>query len=212
MKLARTALLLAALGLAACSKPSTGEPGAAKADESAKAAAAKASASDLAASASASSTVAPAPRPATSGSGAASKHKLEGLGANEADVSRYEDEKKLATPAKQKIVAAYYTARVEPTGSAKSVAVLPKDTEVTVVAERGMHQLITFANPDKSSETLVGWIFKMAFDEKSLAGCPSAGVMVDAPTTGAFCAKPCSPDKACPAGQKCFHGACMKSE
>jgi hypothetical protein len=82
---------------------------------------------------------------------------------------------------------------------------------VTVVAEHGTHALITFANPAKSTETLVGWIFKIAFDAPSLARCPSPGLMVDAPSTGAFCAKPCAPDKACPAGQKCNHGACMPS-
>lgn len=214
MKSVRTVLFFAALGLAACSKPSTGEQAVAKTDDSAKLAP-KASASVATkASASASGSADKTAIPMPSGSAPEpyfTKRKATGLGANEAEVAGYPDEKKLEPAAKKKLAAAYYTVRVEANGSGKSVAVLTKDAEVTVVAERGKHLLVTFANPDKSTETLVGWILKIAFDAPSLAGCPSAGLMVDSPTSGVFCAKPCTPDKACPAGQKCNHGACMPS-
>lgn len=215
MKPVRTVLLFAALGLAACSKPSAGEQPVAKTDDSAKVAP-KGSGSDTAAKASAapsgSADKAAMPKPSGSAPEARfTKRKATGLGANEADVAGYPDEKKIEPAAKKKVAAAYYTARVEANGSGKSVAVLTKDTEVTAVAERGTHLLVTFANPDKSTETLVGWILKIAFDAPSLAGCPSAGLMVDSPNNGVFCAKPCTPDKACPAGQKCNHGACMPS-
>lgn len=219
MKPARTALLLAAfasfaaVALAACSKSSTSEQPAAKTDDSAKLAP-KGSGSDTAAKASAtasgSADKAASAKPSSSTAEPSfMKRKATGLAANEAEVAGYADEKKIDPPAKKKIEAAYYTARHEANGTGTAVSVLTKDTEVTAVAERGKHLLITFANPDKSTETLVGWISKLAFDAKSLATCPSSQLMVDSPSSGAFCAKPCSPDKGCVAGQKCNHGACM---
>jgi FtsZ-interacting cell division protein ZipA len=138
--------------------------------------------------------------------------KAEPAASNEADVKRYADEKKLDPAVKKKTVAANYTVRVDSVGTAKAVMALPKDTEVTQIAERGSHFLITFTNPKKTTETLMGWIFKAAFEEPKAAGagsCPAGTKLVDQPATGPFCAKLCASDKACAKGEFCYQGGCM---
>jgi hypothetical protein len=132
------------------------------------------------------------------------------LATNEADVTRYPDEKKIDPPVTKKTVANSYNVRIGADGKTKAVTALAKDVEVTQIAERGGHFLVTFANPKNKSETLMGWIYKAAFEE-SKGGCPAGEVMIDYPATGPFCGKKCKADKDCPAGHMCdpkFHG-CM---
>jgi hypothetical protein len=138
--------------------------------------------------------------------------------ANEADVKHYADEKKLDPPVKKKTLVANYTVRVDSVGTAKAVMALPKDTEVTQLAERGSHFLITFTNPKNTSETLMGWIFKAAFEEKAAAGpggaktCPPGSKLFDWPATGPFCGKLCKTKANCSADESCFEGGCVPSQ
>lgn len=144
--------------------------------------------------------------------------KGEPAASNEADVKHYADEKKLDPPVKKKTLAANYTVRVDSVGTAKAVMALPKDTEVTQLAERGSHFLITFTNPKKPTETLMGWIFKAAFEEKAAVGpggaktCPAGSKLFDWPATGPFCAKLCKTSANCTSDEYCFEGGCVAKQ
>jgi hypothetical protein len=144
------------------------------------------------------------------------------LASNADDIARFGEETKLAD-VQATVTAASVVARESPPNGPQ-VAVLPKGTVVTQIAQREHYVLATFANPKNASETLMGWMFAPSLGGAAVpttvvktdggavvkvdAGAPkpptscAAGltlVMVDEPT----CAKICAEDKECPTGQAC---------
>ncbi len=227
MTLDRTALLLVALLAVGCSKPSASSGGgdeqssksekkkAKKSseddDDTDKAAATKKkSTDDDEAARNKKSARGDSDEPSKSGSDDDAK-KRSPAAANEADVKRYPDEKKIDPPTKVKTVAASYAVRVDSIATSKAVAALPKDYEVTELAERSSHFLIAFANPKKPDETLMGWIFRAALELRAGDGtkCAPGQVLVDTPATGAFCTTKCTSSKSCSNGWVCYEGNCV---
>ena len=90
--------------------------------------------------------------------------------------------------------------RKAPQGGAV-VAVLKKGAPVVQVASHAFFFLITFDDPKKPDQRLMGWVFRDAFKKAAVAGA--------SPTHGSSCydnaAGFCNdPELACPAGQKHF--------
>jgi hypothetical protein len=124
---------------------------------------------------------------------------------NEADVTRYPDEKTIDPPKKVKLVWNVGRIHVAPMGNSKVVTVLAKDTEVMQLAQRPSgYVLITFPDPKRHSDTMMGWIFKDAFTGSPMhvrligGKCP-AGYVRDADR----CAKKCSQTEGCADGYFC---------
>lgn len=122
--------------------------------------------------------------------------------ANENDVSRFPDEKKLEN----------VTATIQRTtnvreipGIGKVVAALAKGGTVTEIAQRSTFFLVVFENPT-DKKTLMGWIPAESFTAAApiapkVLTCtpPETPLISDAP----FCGKICAADTDCPAGQAC---------
>lgn len=122
--------------------------------------------------------------------------------ANENDVSRFPDEKKLdnvtATIQRQTNVR-------EIPGIGKVVATLAKGGTVTEIAQRSTFFLVVFENP-KDQKKLMGWISQDAFTAQADAGLkPLTCTIPETPlfSDGPFCGKICANDVDCPTGQAC---------
>lgn len=122
--------------------------------------------------------------------------------ANENDVSRFPDEKKLENVSATLLRP---TNVREIPGIGKVVAALAKGGTVTEIAQRSTFFLVVFTNP-ADQKTLMGWISQdsfaapVAITAKPLAcTLPESPLMSDAP----FCGKICVNDVDCPGGQAC---------
>ncbi len=122
--------------------------------------------------------------------------------ANENDISRFPDEKKL-----ENVVATILrpTNVREIPGIGKVVASLAKGGSVTEIASRSTFFLVTFVNPADQKQ-LMGWVSQdsflapVAIIAKPLAcTLPESPLMSDTP----FCGKICVNDVDCPSGQAC---------
>ncbi|MDB5220861.1 MAG: hypothetical protein JWO86_8788 [Myxococcaceae bacterium] len=122
--------------------------------------------------------------------------------ANENDVSRFPDEKKI-----ENVTATLQrpTNVREIPGIGKVVAALTKGGNVTEIASRSTFFLVTFTNP-ADNKTLMGWISQdsftapVAITAKPLAcTLPETALISDSP----FCGKVCVNDVDCPSGQAC---------
>ena len=130
--------------------------------------------------------------------------------ANANDIARFGDETKIDHEV-AKVEAFVAIARKSPPNGAQ-VARLPKGTEVTKIAQHEKQFLVTFANPKKSDEHLMGWITETSFKTTSPAGmkckadkdCGAKAVCVPH-ENGTKCEKECSPTNtaACPANSEC---------
>lgn len=123
--------------------------------------------------------------------------------ANENDVSRFPDEKKLenvtATIQRQTNVR-------EIPGIGKVVATLAKGGTVTEIAQRSTFFLVVFENP-KDQKKLMGWISQDSFTAQADAGVkpltctlPETLLISD---NSPLCGKVCTADVDCPSGQAC---------
>lgn len=125
-----------------------------------------------------------------------------GLATNEADITRYPDETKLADVSAT-LQRGYNVRQSTPAGTV--VTVLPKGAVVTQIASHGGAFLITFDSPTAPGTKLMGWIYRDAFSavvaDAGPPTCPKGDVLVmgDVP----FCGHVCQDDSACPAGQAC---------
>ena len=140
------------------------------------------------------------------------------LAANSDAIARFENETKLDGVAAT--VTTYSANMRESPPNGPVVAVVPKGTQVTQIAQRDQYFLVTFDNPKNPSEKLMGWAFGPALGAPSTApvastkvltldasapkpptSCPAGQtlVMADLP----ICAKVCEADKDCPTGQAC---------
>jgi hypothetical protein len=126
--------------------------------------------------------------------------------ANENDVSRFPDEKKLdnVTATIQRV-----TNVREIPGIGKVVATLAKGGTVTEIAQRGTFFLVVF---DAAGAKKMGWISQDSFTVQLDAGIvqikctvPESALISDAP----FCGKICAAEVDCPSGQAC-RGAANK--
>jgi hypothetical protein len=122
--------------------------------------------------------------------------------ANENDVSRFPDEKKLENVSATLLRP---TNVREIPGIGKVVASLTKGGTVTEIAQRSTFFLVVFTNP-ADQKSLMGWISQdsfaapVAITAKPLAcTLPESPLMSDAP----FCGKICVNDVDCPSGQAC---------
>jgi hypothetical protein len=122
--------------------------------------------------------------------------------ANENDVSRFPDEKKIENVA---ATLQRPTNVREIPGIGKVVAALTKGGNVTEIASRSTFFLVTFTNP-ADNKTLMGWISQdsftapVAITAKPLAcTLPETALISDSP----FCGKVCVNDVDCPSGQAC---------
>jgi hypothetical protein len=122
--------------------------------------------------------------------------------ANENDVSRFPDEKKLENVAAT--IQRQTNVREIP-GIGKVVASLAKGGTVTEIAQRSTFFLVVFDNP-KDQKRLMGWISQDAFTAQADAGhkvltctAPETPLISDGP----FCGKICAADTDCPTGQAC---------
>lgn len=122
--------------------------------------------------------------------------------ANENDVSRFPDEKKLENVSATLLRP---TNVREIPGIGKVVAALAKGGTVTEIAQRSTFFLVVFTNP-ADQKTLMGWISQdsfaapVALTAKPLAcTLPESPLMSDTP----FCGKICVNDVDCPTGQAC---------
>lgn len=128
--------------------------------------------------------------------------------ANENDVSRFPDEKKL-----ENVTATLLrpTNVREIPGIGKVVASLAKGGTVTEIAQRSTFFLVVFANPSDQKQ-LMGWISESSFTAPvALVAKPLTCVLPESPliqvTTpvqdAPFCGKVCVNDVDCPTGQAC---------
>jgi len=124
--------------------------------------------------------------------------------ANENDVSRFPDEKKLENVTAT-ILRPTNVREIPSIG--KVVATLAKGGTVTQIASRGPDKffLVVFTNP-KDQKTLMGWVGAEAFTAAPDAGLvlikcllPETALVSDS----AFCGKVCTQDIDCPSGQAC---------
>ncbi len=126
------------------------------------------------------------------------------------EIARFGDETKIANEV-VKTEAPLTIARKSPPNG-EWVARLPRGTEVTKVASHEGQVLITFANPKKSDERLMGWVVEAAFKAaaataqkcKTDKDCGGANVCVPH-ETGTKCEKSCSATNtaACPEHSAC---------
>jgi hypothetical protein len=122
--------------------------------------------------------------------------------ANENDVSRFPDEKKLEN----------VTATIQrPTnvreipGIGKVVAALAKGSTVTEIAQRSTFFLVVFENPADKKQ-LMGWITQDSFTAPApITAKPLACTLPETAlfSDGPFCGKVCASDVDCPTGQAC---------
>jgi hypothetical protein len=122
--------------------------------------------------------------------------------ANENDVSRFPDEKKLENVVGN--IQRSTNVRELP-GIGKVVATLAKGGTVTEIAQRDKFFLVVFENP-KDQKRLMGWVSQDAFTAQPDAGpavvkcvLPETALVSDTP----FCGKICTADTDCPSGQAC---------
>ena len=122
--------------------------------------------------------------------------------ANENDISRFPDEKKLenVTGTIQRV-----TNVREIPGIGKIVTTLAKGGTVTEIAQRGTFFLVVFENP-KDQKKLMGWISQDSFTAQADAGiivikctAPETALISD----GTLCGRVCTVDTDCVAGQAC---------
>lgn len=125
--------------------------------------------------------------------------------ANESDVARFQDEKKIDPPKAVKLVWPATNIRAAPNKTSKLVAVVVKGSEVLQLAQRPSgHFLVSFPNPKNGSETLIGWIFKEA-----VTGSPMTRPLVGGKCPGGYvldvdrCAKKCDDIGECADGYFC---------
>ena len=124
--------------------------------------------------------------------------------ANENDVSRFPDEKKLENVTATLLRPAQV--RELPGPSGKVVAPLAKGGTVTQIAQRATFFLVVFQNP-ADSKTLMGWVSQDAFSAAPVV--PPTVLKCTAPESAlssgdaSFCGKICSADTDCVAGQAC---------
>lgn len=123
--------------------------------------------------------------------------------ANENDVSRFPDEKKIENVAAT--IQRVTNVREIP-GIGKVVATLSKGGTVTEIAQRSTFFLVVFDNP-KDNKRVMGWISQDAFTAQADAGlkvltctAPDTAIVSDNVT---LCARVCTADTDCPAGQAC---------
>ena len=117
---------------------------------------------------------------------------------NAADVKRFPDEAKIADV---ETTLDWDNANVRKAPQGDVVAVLKKGAPVVQVASHAFFYLVTFDDPKKSGQRLMGWVFQDAFKKTAIAAA--------APTHGSSCydnaAGFCdAPELQCPAGQKHF--------
>ena len=122
---------------------------------------------------------------------------------NENDVSRFPDEKKIENVAAT--IQRVTNVREIP-GIGKVVATLSKGGTVTEIAQRSTFFLVVFDNP-KDNKRVMGWISQDAFTAQADAGlkvltctAPDTAIVSDNVT---LCARVCTADVDCPAGQAC---------
>lgn len=135
--------------------------------------------------------------------------------ANESDVARFPDEKKLDEEA----VLQWSSSKVRKKPQGDPVVSLAKGTSVTKIAERQGFFLITFADPKDASKRLEGWVYKDAFnaevplESEPLAGnkCPAGAVFREDAATGKHCNRACASDAQC-GTWVCYHGACISPQ
>jgi hypothetical protein len=124
--------------------------------------------------------------------------------ANENDVSRFPDEKKLDNVSAPVL----RTANVrEIPGLGKVVASLAKGGSVTQIAQRSTFFLVVFDNP-KDQKRLMGWVSQDAFVAPPTVEAGVATIKCVLPETALisdspFCGKVCAADTDCPSGQAC---------
>jgi hypothetical protein len=121
--------------------------------------------------------------------------------ANENDVSRFPDEKKVENVTAT--IARPTNVREIP-GIGKIVASLNKGGTVTEIAQRGTFFLVVFTNP-ADQKSLMGWISQDSF---TAAVAPIIAIKCTVPETAlisdsAFCGKICTQDIDCVSGQAC---------
>jgi len=124
---------------------------------------------------------------------------------NEADITRFPDETKV-----DKVVAAteanLTNVRKAPVNGA-IITTVPKNTNVTELAQKDKAFLVTFDDPKNASQKLMGWISKDAFTPTAnrkptvTNPCPAGQQLLLADQD--FCGHVCKVAKDCPAGQGC---------
>lgn len=124
------------------------------------------------------------------------------LAANEGDVARFPDETKL--PDVRATLLQNFNVREAPPAGVVILG-LSKGTVVTQIAQREKSILIVFDNPKAPGTKLLGWIHRDAFNAAVVdAGpvqCAKGEIAIFGDTAG--CAKACTKDADCPAGQAC---------
>jgi hypothetical protein len=129
---------------------------------------------------------------------------------NVSDIARFGDETKIDHEVLKTEAPLSIARKSPPNGDI--VARLPRGTEVTKLASHETQFLVTFANPKKADERLMGWIGATAFKAAPAAlqacktdkDCGAKGVCIPH-ETGTKCEKACSPTNtaACPAHFEC---------
>lgn len=162
-----------------------------------------------------STTTAPSTTAAATASVAPSASATTAPTANESDVARFPDEKKLD----ERAVLQWSSSKVRKKPQGDPVVSLPKGTNVTKIAEHQGFFLITFADPKDSSKRLMGWVFKDAFtaevplESEPLPGnkCPAGAVFREDAATGKHCSRACTTNAQC-GNWVCYHGACISPQ
>jgi hypothetical protein len=126
------------------------------------------------------------------------------------EVARFGDEAKIANEAAKTEAPLTIARKAPPNG--EQVARLARGTDVVKVASHEGQILITFANPKKADERLMGWVVEGAFKAAGAAAtkcktdkdCGATGVCVPH-EVGTRCEKACSATNtaACPARSAC---------
>jgi len=126
------------------------------------------------------------------------------------DVARFGDEAKIDREVAKTEAPLTIARKAPPYGD--PVARLARATEVTKIASHDGRFLVTFANPKKAGERLMGWVGPEAFKAPAAAAqkCKAdkecaAGFVCIPHETGTKCEKSCAPTNtaACPAKYEC---------